>query len=156
MTTIAYDGITIAGDGRGITGETITYRKAKKIVVRRGIIYAFSGTWCLQQPVIEWCESGCDPEKIPKLPDSHWSLLVIDQAGCKKLSTEMAHYSEWCELPVAIGSGRPEAMAAMMAGACSRRAVEIAGQLDGGTGGEIQVVDVAEALGAGIIQEAAE
>ena len=148
MTTIAVDGKSIAADGRarnswgGIVSESV-----QKIIVKGRTIYAVAGSKALVEPLIKWYESGHDPGNLPVCTDDRgWSLLVIYKAGCA-LFTRIAPYPELVEMPFALGTGTDYALGAMRAGASAAEAVRIACELDSGSGGEIQVIDIADALG---------
>jgi len=61
-------------------------------------------------------------------------LIDVDSKGCLR--------SLWVSPPVSIGSGSPFAMAAMVLGHSSERAVETAAKLDMYSGGEIKTIEV--------------
>ena len=95
-------------------------------------------------PLIEWVRA--------KFPDGHPAidivedmehgsmLIVADEDGCRQYSSR---YPRWIEDPYdAWGSGMDFALGAMHAGADARRAIEIATELDTGTGRGIDAVDV--------------
>ena len=154
MTTICTDGISLAADGRVHSDGTRVRDDEKKIMVRGGVIYALGGVTCLFDPLIKWVTDGADPEKIPK-GDLRWQLLVITRTAFVTYSNTCP-YAERQDYPFTTGSGRDVAYGAMKAGKSPREAVAIAAEDDLYTGGEIQVVNIAEALGLAPIKEAAE
>ena len=150
MTTIAIDKTTIAADGLRTWGDQIAGRAHKKIKVVPGkAIYAFTGLAPMFDVMVEWHQKGADPEDVPQLgkdSDNGWTLIVIDKEGVGKF-TSSCPYFERFDAPVAWGAGQDYAMGAMAVGAGARRAVEAVASFTTHTGGEIQVVDIAEALG---------
>lgn len=156
MTTIITDGITIASDGMICSGGARVSMKDKKILVEDGVIYALAGTQCLMRPLIDWVKAGADVEKAPKAgTDNSWGLLVIDRSGARHYHYQCP-YPEPIDLPWATGSGRDWALGALKAGASPAEAVRVACEIDISSGGDIQVIDIAEALGLNTQREAAE
>jgi hypothetical protein len=159
MTTIAIsaDGMSIAADGLSMNGwGGVCGLHCKKITHDGGKVYAVSGVMALIEPLVEWYKAGHDPKNTPVCTsDSKWSLIVRDD-GQWYLCTSDAPYPDVMELPAAIGTGCDYALGAMYAGATTKEAVEIACRLDSRTGGTIQVVNIAEALGLAPVREAAE
>lgn len=147
MTTIATDGKTIAADGLAVSNSTVMARSVNKVVQRDGKLYAMTGTSALFEALIAWHIAGSRPSEVPTAhADCSWELLVIDGEGRGYSFHKMAPYANEVEFPTAFGSGRVEAMAAMMAGATPKRAVEIAAVLDIHTGGAITETVIADAL----------
>lgn len=154
MTTIAWDldrGM-IAADGLACSGNTIIAKDRKKIVARDGAIYALTGCWIYFKPLIEWHKVGADPNKLPVRNgnEMHWSLLVITERegrAVAEITTHEAPYFEDMPRKFALGSGCDVALGAMRSGKTPAEAVAIAMTDDVKTGGEIQVIDIAEALG---------
>jgi hypothetical protein len=106
--------------------------------------------------MVAWHQAGAKPDDVPKAGgDAAWYLIVIDHNGIGKFSNTCP-YIERFDPPIAFGAGQDYAMGAMLAGASAERAVAIVASLCDHTGGEIQVVNIAEALGAAPILEAAE
>lgn len=149
MTTIAIDKFgTIAADGLTTHGYgTVLSRSRKKIAVANGMIYAVSGAVTTVDALIEWYVSGHNPKDVPPTGENEpWAMLVCDK-GQWLMFSKPVPYPEAIEPPVAIGSGSDYAMGAMYAGATAQEAVEISCRLNTHSGGEIQIVNVAEALG---------
>jgi hypothetical protein len=157
MTTIIATLEEIAGDGLSCdrSDRILGYRE-EKIRVRDGAIYAVSGAACVRDALIIWHKKGADPKEIPKLEDGYgWTMLVIDAKGAFLL-TSSAPYKDPVDLPFALGSGGDYALGAIAAGADARRAIEIAAIYDRSTGGEIQVVNITQALTGELFPIAAE
>lgn len=148
MTTIATDGVTIAADGLRTRGGERRGTSFAKIRVVNNCIYALSGLVPLFEPLIAWHQQGANPRDFPALgTDSEWgTLVVIDRDGIGKISHTCPHIERY-EPPIAFGAGDDYAMGAMMAGASPERAVQIVAELCVHTGGEITVINIAEALG---------
>jgi len=156
MTTIATDGKTIAADGLAVCGSERTFRNERKVVVRDRHIFAQTGTAAVFETMINWYLSGADNtwelKGISK--EDTFSLIVIRPDG------RLFRYSNDClfpdefPYPQAFGSGADYALAAMHCGRNPKEAVGVSAHFDVYTGGEIQVINIAEALGR--VREAAE
>lgn len=141
MTTIAWDGKTLAADtlvsSRGVRVGRIT--KAHRF---GRLLVGIAGTVGPAQAFLHWLASGAvgDPPAM-KLGDAEGEAIVILPDG--RIATFDEHGRDYiCADQYAIGSGSRFAMAAMAAGADARRAVEIASDLCCYTGGEITVLSV--------------
>ena len=159
MTTIAIDRYgTIAADGQRTWGDDIVSRTEQKIRIRYGRIYALTGTAAMFEALIEWHEKQkADPEQAPKCAgDNDWQLMVIERPGIVLRYTNTCPYPEIFEPPVAFGAGLDLAKGAMLFGATAEQAVRLAIETTNHSGGEIQVVNIAEALGLDVVKEAAE
>lgn len=149
MTTIAIDQHSIAADGFRTWGGEIRGRNHKKLRVGTNAIYAFTGLVPMFDPIILWHEQGADPKQLPdhlKDDQDGWTLIVIDKDGIGKYSRNCP-YIERFDPPIAFGAGQDYAIGAMLAGASPAKAVELVAGLCNHTGGEIQVIDISEALG---------
>lgn len=152
MTTIASDGMTIAADGLGVWGTEITDRAMRKIKIVNGTIYAFTGSSAFKETSIAWHQDGCqgDPPRVGDgSGDAQWSLYVVRPEGMERFSSVLGKNSDVFPYPFAAGSGSEYAKTAMVLGKSPREAVEVAASLDVMTGGEITVINIAEALGLG-------
>lgn len=146
MTTIAFDGRTIAADGMRTWGGEIRGLAHQKLLVRGKCIYAFTGLTPMFEPMVAWHVGGATLEAMPRLPagpdeKGGWTLIVIDQKGLGKY-TDSCPYPERFDPPIAFGAGGDYAIGAMLAGADAKRAVEIVSNLCNHTGGTIQAIDV--------------
>ena len=158
MTTIAYDGRYLVADGKATKGETIVSLCEKKISLRHGRVYALAGVHALTDAVVEWHNKGADPNDPPKCSggDNGWVLIVIDKDGCREYHNDVP-YPDTVDAPCAWGSGRGMARGIMYYGASALDAVKVCCERDINSGGEIQVIDIAEALGLDkLLLEAAE
>lgn len=138
MTTIAFDGKTMACDTR-VTGGII-YNTDTKIYENEFVVIGIAGN----------AEAGIllvkdDSILVPKHYDFDFSALV----WVKDIETlcKVEFYKSWdCALssvvPIAdgfaaVGSGAPYALAAMYLGNTATRAITVAAQFDTNTGGKI-------------------
>lgn len=150
MTTIATDGRTIAADGLRVMGSSIVARNEKKIRIRDGRIFAFTGTYAAFEPAVTWYLDGAAPDKRPATSaDDGWSLVVIERDGGMAKWSSSAPFAEPMPYPWAFGIDSDFAFAAMMCGKTPVEAIALAAEHNVYTGGEIQVVDIAAALGQG-------
>jgi hypothetical protein len=145
MTVVATDGKTIAADSLTTFGYERSGQPAQKIVCKGGKIYAYAGVTCLFPVLIDWHLKGADPGSMPKMGDEEWSMLVIDRDGMNLYSS--APYPLKVAAPFAIGNAANFALGALALGVSSKAAVEVAIKLSTVCGGEIQVIDISEALG---------
>lgn len=150
MTTIALSlAGDIAADGLRCFGSERSRTDVQKItIVGRNVIYAYAGISALHAPIIAWFEAGHDPKNVPQFNSSDathgWALLVIKKDGSMWSVGDEAPYPLEARAPFTLGSGADYAMGALHAGVSAKRAVEIAAKLDLHTGGDIQVVSIAE------------
>lgn len=138
MTTIAFDGKTMACDTR-VTGDHI-YNTDTKIYENEFVVIGIAGN----------AEAGIllvkdDSILVPKHYDFDFSALV----WVKDIETlcKVEFYKSWdCALSsvvhiadgfAAVGSGAPYALAAMYLGNTATRAITVAAQFDTNTGGKI-------------------
>jgi hypothetical protein len=141
MTTIAWDGTTLAADKRATTsGMIFTVTKIFRV---RGCLVGAAGDFDRIMESIAWFAAGADPAKLPphhRSNDDFVGLLVIWPNGLiEKYERGPVPYK--IESPFfAIGSGRDFAMAAMHMGRNSVEAVEVALALDSGSGNGIDTM----------------
>ena len=131
MTTVAWDGETVAADSQ-IAASYIDPSGVNKLIKKRGKVYAMAGTYSQvyeyiinNKPIT--CEESC--------------CLIID------LKTKQAMIQEIGGMypvkpPVSIGSGSDFAITAMTLGKTAIEAVKIAIKLDPNSGGKVNSVKV--------------
>ena len=132
MTTIAWDGTTLAGDTQALTSYKWEVDKVWQI--NKTTIFAGAGSYASIYEVMLWL---CDPEDKdrPTLEEDFVGIVVRDGRAFRIQSNLV-------EFPIkenahAIGSGAPFAITAMFLGKTAEEAVEIASQFDETTGGNI-------------------
>jgi hypothetical protein len=144
MTTICWDGKSVAADTMACTGDYRTPAKILKVKQVGDIVFAMSGMSALFEPCIKWYLDGHDPESMPCWRgggDNASRLLVFKDGRCFAFHTSLP-YPDENFAPDAWGAGENFAIGAMKAGADARRAAEIAIECNPFTGGEVQVVDL--------------
>jgi ATP-dependent protease HslVU (ClpYQ) peptidase subunit len=142
VTTIAYDGDTIAADGLAVAGDMITDHNFRKLRVVKDKIYAVCGAAAMIAPLIEWHQAGADARAAPELRGGYdWSMLVVSLDHALLYFMEVP-YPEDMPAPFAMGTGRSYARAAMLLGKSAKQAVEFAAEHDINTGGEIMELAV--------------
>jgi hypothetical protein len=134
MTTVAFDGRTLAADRLGTIGGT-PIPSPKIFRVRRlgrELLVGFSGDYVLAMAWLRWMEGGEPPPTANDPHDLH--AMVIDErrriwiADLRRVYT-LVQRPRW-----ATGSGADYAMAAMELGRSAPQAVRLASKLDINTG----------------------
>jgi hypothetical protein len=134
MTTIAWDGTTLAGDTLGI--QCGLPRSVPKVFrLKDGRLFGGAGEYQEVLIVRDWLNG--DGEKPDKLED--FSALIIKGSECFKLESKLI-LMPVAERFYAIGSGRDFAFAAMHLNQDARTAIEIASLFDVSTGGHIDTL----------------
>jgi len=143
LTTIAFDGSTIAFDTQLGHEYKIAREPFMKVREVSGSYYRFAGGSGLPAAVdifINWVISGHDKDCFPKIcveKDDCCTFVAITNDGYwHRFSLSGIAYLKTRELETA-GSGGDFALGAMMAGANAVEAVRIAAELDPHTGGKI-------------------
>lgn len=137
MTTIAWDGTTVAADTQA-NNSGLRSRTKKLHRLQDGRIYAFSGEIQDGRAVYEWLNSG---ERMPKPSvSSNFVALMICPDGHAYTIEDKLVLLPVMERFRAIGSGRNFAMGAMAVGADAFHAVAAAIQLDVYSGGDIETL----------------
>lgn len=142
MTTIAWDGKTLAADKRAVSGSIIAI--SNKIIRHEDFLIGRSGAFSETAALLEWFKNGADVTKFPnrerELKNS--CLLVIDINGCIYKYLSSSPYP--LTLPpqkIAIGSGSEIAITAMHLGKTAKEAVLIASELDTHTGNGVDILE---------------
>jgi hypothetical protein len=142
VTTIAWDGRTIAADRRTAKGMSV----GKLFRLKDGSIVAGAGFHDQVVEIVAWIKGGCRESKRPALPDSDpesSDLLIACPDGT-------AYWLTWPYLRrvkviegfAAVGSGAEYAIGALEMGASAAQAVEIAARHDDATGNGVDVLSV--------------
>lgn len=144
MTTIAYDGRTVAADSMGVSGAYRVpgaYQKIRRVGER---VYGLAGYPGWFDAWIRWYEDGADPKSAPhcNIESDNTGSFIVFERGRAFVFTSHVPYPSEIFAPDAWGSGCDFAIGAMKAGADARRAVEVAIDCDPHTGGEVQVIDL--------------
>ena len=133
MTTIAYDGKTIASDKRQCIGTTpMSVTKIFKVSKnKRWKVVGASGNAFRVNPIIEYILG--QTKKAPEQYDEPGDILLIDKEN-KLWIMNGRQVAVEAPVPFAIGSGADYALGAMAAGKTASEAVAIAATLDINTG----------------------
>lgn len=133
MTTIAYDGRTLAADRRVSTSNGTRYAPVTKL--RRlpdGRLVGCGGSLNDGIQFVDWLLDSARKETRPRLDES-FRALVIDADG-RLLDYEQSLIPTEEGVPFAIGSGSAYARAAMACGKTAAEAVGVAERFDLFTG----------------------
>lgn len=137
MTTIAWDGKTLATDSCESKGNTVTSLKSKKLFLDVGPYKAVAHTGSSQdiKPLLDWIRGGDKAQ----LKLDIFTILAIDENGCchRLHNSEIGEFTLEKE-PVTEGTGDNIALGAMDAGATAIEAIKIACKRDIYTGGKVQ------------------
>jgi len=138
MTTVAWDGKTLAADSQCTHYGTPLFH-AEKLLKHDGHLYGFSGAQGACLEVKKWIIGGSDENKKPQDLDDV-NVIKIDPEkriwlACQKLNFWTHNHPFW-----GLGSGVDYALGAMHAGVGAVQAVEIAKILDINTGGEVRSI----------------
>jgi hypothetical protein len=142
MTTIAWDGATLAADRR-ITSGTVTYSTTKIRRTADGRLIGATGDYGVCSAMLDWLEKG---GSRPHCQDSdRWisALEIMPDGTCWMHNRDSRWKVE--DSFIAVGSGRDYAMATMALGHPARFAVELASRFDPGTGNGIDELAFAAA-----------
>lgn len=140
MTTIAWDGKTLAADTRGLNGNLP--RKVRKLYDCGA--YVFGGVGILSD-VIEcaaWLRKGAPDDARQTFDDADIQGLAVkvDTGEAFYIAGKRPVFQLIEEKFASCGSGRDFALAAMALGKTSREAVELAMRFDVATGGEVEEI----------------
>lgn len=127
MTTIAYDGKTLAGDRQSTFAGTPA--RTRKVFRTKEYLFGCAGDTGDCQAYVRW---ALGKEKQPPL--SNVLILVIDRRMRIWCATEKMNWYQIGATFWAIGSGANYALAAMHAGKSAEEAIRIASNLDTATG----------------------
>jgi len=132
MTTIAWDGKSLAADTRCTTGG-MPWQTTKAVRLKDGRLFAASGAGEDCEAVRTWLEGGEKP--TPK----DFVAILIENGECIRMEDKLVKMR--VESPFhAVGSGRDYAIAAMHYGKTAREAIELAALYDIYTGTPVTVL----------------
>ncbi len=145
MTTIAWDGRTLATDRQADTGHgKACVTKSRR--TDKGELLAYSGAAAFGEQMVDWYVRGADPDRFPpsQRDDDDWCRLVVVTTDGKLMAYERTPYPvRFGDRRIAFGSGGDFARAAMHCGCDARQAVEVAACFDPHTGGGVDVLTLA-------------
>lgn len=142
MTTIAWDGMTLAADRCRVNGRG-TRQQIRKLYELEEWVFGLCGDVSDFATVRHWLAGGAKWDERPELnePQDPSTALVVRKldGALFLLQGKRACLVELPLGPCAIGSGAPYALTAMRLGKGASEAVEIASQFDDGTGFGVDV-----------------
>ena len=141
MTTIAWDGTTLAADTQSQSNGV--KRVSHKITATQQYLYGMCGSEAEAMIVAKWVAGGCLPAEQPADLDTgpHGLLIERSTKKCFILDGERATMLPVVERFYAEGSGREYAMGAMYTGTNAAEAVSVASRFDIWTNDDIEHVD---------------
>lgn len=131
MTTIAFDGKTLAADRCSWSGATRrAVRKVFKLSAPDGrqFLIAFCGDGSFALAVLVWMRNQGEKPKCQDFgvdPINQFAIVIDEKCRIWSLSANLT-YSRFYERIMALGGGQEFAWGALEAGASAKRAVEIA------------------------------
>ncbi len=127
MTTILWAKGQLAADSQVTRGGMRSQNPTPKIFKRKGVYYAVAGDLAESLAVVKWLVKGGKEDDFPETEGAYHVLAIKNNKAVEYVATPLP-----CPVkpPAAMGTGRQLALAALMAGASVRRAVEIACELD--------------------------
>lgn len=141
MTTIAWDGETLAADKQMTVGSLTMV--TQKIIKHGSQLIGKAGSAELTECMLQWYLRGRDVDKFPDLKKDGRSgilLIIYPDGNIEKFSQQSPYPIKLPPQKISIGSGSDIAMTAMYLGRSAVSAVEIASELDPHTGNGIDVL----------------
>ena len=141
MTTVAWDGKTLAADRRFSAGNGIfTVTKIQRV---NGCLVGLTGNFSQALELAKWLKDGADPKEFPKEQrdvDNGNGMVVVQADGTLIKYESSPVPITLHEKQFAFGSGGDFARAAMFLGKCACDAVEIAMVFDPATGNGVDTL----------------
>ena len=136
MTTLAYDGITLATDSQVVSGG-LRFGKMNKIIkLNDGRRFAIAGDPSVIPAIADWLNGFGDKPELDKTEKVR-GILVSPDGTATEISNNLRLWSA-C-VPWTAGSGEDFAMTAMHCGKTAKEAVELACKLDTTSGLPVNV-----------------
>jgi hypothetical protein len=150
MTTIAWDGVTLAADTLALSGCVRDFQRKVFRIAQEGVpnvrLYGFSGETQVAHAVKNWLNAGGNistGKDAPSMEKDDFSGIVIDADGrCYHLQNRCIGIPITAQRYYAVGSGREMALTAMLLGKDAVEAVRCAAVFDPYTGGGVHSVQL--------------
>lgn len=129
MTTIAWDGTTLAADRASWSGNSkYRVRKVHKVVAADGqkFLVAFAGDQAFANLVLRWMRGGPHPGAYPNSDEVTIGVVIDEKHRVWRLDSQKLSYSQILERIHASGGGQDFAIGALEAGATAEQAIRIA------------------------------
>ncbi len=142
MTTIAWDGMTLAADRQATVGNAVFM--VNKLHRHGGVMLAYCGDSDSGEEMLAWFKAGAKPEDFPsnQRDNDRFAPLVAISAGEILRFERTPHPVRYPPQKFAMGSGRDFALAAMHCGKSAAEAVEVAALFDPGTGFGVDTMEL--------------
>lgn len=148
MTTIAWDGLSLAADRMSSSGyaqRTVTKLWKGKWLDGRDVLIGFAGDGAFCQAIMDALQFGKTKEQMPDWRDynvekNHTMAVVVDRDKNVYEMTVRFELLPYDEVVFAIGAGAEVAWGALEAGANAVRAIQIAGKRTPHTGLGVQQI----------------
>lgn len=127
MTTCTWDGKRLSADTRSITGGVIDQHACQKLFKKNGVVCAVAGNLSDAMRAVDFLLGIT--EKKPN--DGDYEIMLVSKDRAEYYDTNVQPIP--LATPFAIGSGRAEAMSAMLCGKTGKEAIKIAAKLDPNT-----------------------
>lgn len=146
MTTMAWDGKTVAIDGLSTCGSMIVDTRAEKFLFDENVLLLGCGQADQLRSVFMWLLPGSVFSSSPKPDCSGWEFSAWMFRKGHAPREYISSVDFWCPLAPrdASGSGREIALTAMHLGRDAFGAIQAASELDVYTGGLIRSWNIAE------------
>lgn len=128
MTTIAWDGTTLAADRAAwSSGNKYRVRKVERITAPDGqrFLVAVCGDGTFAPHLLSWMRGGPHPGPYPEAGNFTVAVVIDERLRVWRMN-HLLRYSQVRERIHACGAGQDYAIGALEAGATARRAVQIA------------------------------
>lgn len=135
MSTIAWDGYTLAADKQATSGN-LKAKCSKMLSLNDGTVLATAGSLAEGYSLFDWYVEGADRDMYPGFQNDseRWTSLIVALPNGKCFEFEQAYHPLPVKGKSAWGSGRSYALAAMEMGADAVKAVKVASKFDPSTG----------------------
>lgn len=142
MTTIAWDGRTLAADRQATAGSAVYM--VNKLHRHGPWLLAYVGDSDAGEEVLAWFRAGAKPDDFPERQrqDDRFAPLLAIQRGEIRIYERTPHPIRYSPQKFAMGSGRDFALAAMHCGKSAAEAVEVASMFDPGTGFGVDAMEI--------------
>lgn len=143
MSTVAWDGKSLAADRNGARGDLVLVAPKLYPLIGGGAL-ATTGDYAAGRLMVEWYQAGADLTKYPpcQATEGYASLIVAKPGGVCEYYSVNPHSIAVLDPFMAWGSGCDFALGAMARGATAKEAVEVACRFDVWSGGGVESVEV--------------
>lgn len=138
MTTIAWDGKTLAADSQISNGD-LRVGSARKIGAKNGVGWGAAGDLSLINAFLDWCERGAAGSP-PAFEEGSGEGIIIH--GDLVLTWSGRAWDRLNADVYAIGTGRELAHGVLAIGGTAQQAVQAAISRDRGSGGRVRAISV--------------